>query len=122
MGADASPLARFRRAVERRSLVQAEAAARELGRLGSADALALTLLLLEKRDARFERSATRWLGRLLADRPNIGLEIASELASSLAGIAGAYADVSRSRAALLLRSADCPETAEILERWDRGGA
>jgi hypothetical protein len=38
-----------------------------------------------------------------------GLEVAGELATSLAEIAGASAPVARSRAAVLLRSVGCPE-------------
>jgi hypothetical protein len=68
MRAGASPYPRFRRAVERRSLTQAEAAARDLGRLRAEDALTLTLLMVDERDARFERSATRWLGQRETER------------------------------------------------------
>jgi hypothetical protein len=90
-------LPRLLRAIERRSLAQAEAAARELEKLRLEDALGLTLLMLAERDARFERAATRWLGRLLLEYPAVGLEIASELAGSLADLAGASPDVARSR-------------------------
>jgi hypothetical protein len=117
VGANTSPLARFRRAVERRSLVQAEAAARELGRLGSEDALALTMLLLHQRDARSERAATRWLGRLIASEPNIGLELTGDLADAFADLTGASPDVARARAAVLLRSVGKDECARVLERW-----
>jgi hypothetical protein len=117
MGADASPLPRFRRAIERRSLLQAEAAARELGRLGSADSLALTMLLLHQRDARSERAATRWLGRLIATEPTIGLELTGELADAFADLTGASPDVARARAAVLLRSVGKDESARVLERW-----
>jgi hypothetical protein len=117
MSAGASPLPRLHRAIERRSLVQAEAAARDLGRLRLEDALALTLLMLGQRDARFERAATRWLGRLLTESPGVGLELASELAGSLADLDGASPDVARSRSAVLLRSAGLHSSAKVLERW-----
>jgi hypothetical protein len=117
MGANASPYARFNRAIQRRQLPQAEDAARELTTMLTEDALALTLLLLQNRDARFERSATRWLGRLLAENPSIGLDVASELAEALADLDGASPDVARSRAAFLLRSVRFDQSAQVLERW-----
>jgi hypothetical protein len=117
VGPNTSPLARFRRAIERRSLVQAEAAARELGRLRSEYALALTMLMLHQRDARSERAATRWLGRLIATEPTIGLQLTGELADAFADLTGASADVARARAAVLLRSIGKEESAQVLERW-----
>jgi hypothetical protein len=79
--------------------------------------LALTLLMLGERDARFGRAATRWLGRLLSEYPAIGLDLASELAGSLADLDGAAPDVARSRSAVLLRSAGLHSAAQVLERW-----
>jgi hypothetical protein len=117
MHAGASPRVWFWRAIERRSLAQAEAAARELGQLRTEDALALTMLLLHKRDARSERAATRWLGRLIAREPTIGLELTAELADALGDLTGASPDVARARAAALLRSVGKVESARVLERW-----
>jgi hypothetical protein len=54
--------------------MQAEAAARELGRLGLVDALDyLTLLAAEEPD-RFERPARRWLARLLSESDALTLD------------------------------------------------
>jgi hypothetical protein len=117
MTAGTSPRVRFWRAIERRSLAQAEDAARELGRLRSEDALALTMLMLHKRDARAERAATRWLGRLISAEPSIGLEFTGELADAFADLTGASPDVARARAAVLLRSVGCELSAQVLERW-----
>jgi hypothetical protein len=117
MTAVASPRVRFWRAIERRSLHQAEAAARELGQLRPEDALALTMLMLHKRDARAERAATRWVGRLIATDPTIGLELAGELADAFADLTGASPDVARARAAVLLRSVGNDASAQVLERW-----
>jgi hypothetical protein len=44
-------------------------AARELGNVSLADALALTLLTAEVGDDRWPRSAARWLGRFIAESP-----------------------------------------------------
>jgi hypothetical protein len=117
MSAGASPRVRFWRAIKRRSLSQAEIAARELGRLRTEDALALTMLMLHKRDARAERAATRWLGRLIATEPTIGLELTAELADALQDLTGASPDVARARIAVLLRSVGKVESAQVLERW-----
>jgi hypothetical protein len=56
---------RFTRAIERRQLRGAEMAARELGRLSPADALALVLLILEQAPHRSERAAARWVSLFL---------------------------------------------------------
>jgi hypothetical protein len=117
MSVGASPRVRFWRAIERRSLTQAEDAARELGRLRTEDALALTMLMLHNRDARAERAATRWLGRVIATEPTIGLKLTGELADAFADLTGASPDVARARAAVLLRSIGKTESAQVLERW-----
>jgi hypothetical protein len=56
---------RFTHAVERRQLRGAEVAARELGRLSPADALALLLLIRDKEPHRAERAAARWVSLFL---------------------------------------------------------
>jgi hypothetical protein len=56
---------RFTRAIERRQLRGAEMAARELGRLSPADALALVLLILQQAPHRSERAAARWVSLFL---------------------------------------------------------
>lgn len=116
MRATASPLARLRRALERGSLIQAEAAARELGRIELGDALGLVLLLLDKHDPRFERSAIRWLGRLLMEHPRIGFEATDDALGALRWLGGPYSDVARSRLALLLRRVGEVTAARALER------
>ena len=75
------------------------------------------MLLLHRRDARSERAATRWLGRLIATEPTIGLELTAELANAMADLTGASPDVARARIAVLLRSAGKIESAQVLERW-----
>jgi hypothetical protein len=79
--AQGSPLSRFRRAVDHGNLFEAEASARELGRLDLADALELVRLIAAREPHRYERAAIRWHGRLELERP--GLTIAeSQLALS----------------------------------------
>jgi hypothetical protein len=68
-----SPLRRFRRAVDHGNLFEAEASARELGRLDLADALELLRLIAEREPHRYERAAVRWHGRLELERPGLTL-------------------------------------------------
>ena len=60
---------RFQRAIRDRHLRRASMAARELGTVSLADALALTLLTAELADDRWPRAAARWLGRFIVGRP-----------------------------------------------------
>jgi hypothetical protein len=64
-----SPATRFRRAIERRSLINAELAAREMGHVSLEQALQLVALYCEQDDPRAERAMVRWLSRLFAEKP-----------------------------------------------------
>lgn len=71
--AQGTPLTRFRRAIESRSILLAELAAREGGRLPLHDSVALVALYARLDDAKFERAAVRWLARYaLERRPTLG--------------------------------------------------
>jgi hypothetical protein len=67
--AQGSPTTRFKRAIERRSIINAELAAREMGSLSLEQALALVVLYAEGGDPRAERAMVRWLGRLFLEHP-----------------------------------------------------
>jgi len=96
--AQGSPLSRFRRAVDRGNLFEAEAAAREFGRLDLADALELLRLIAAREPERYERFAIRWHGRLELQRA--GLTLAQ---SQLALAALAALPTERGTALALLR-------------------
>ena len=64
-----SPYASFSRALETRKLSIVLAAAAELQTVQLDDALEILILFAEERDPRFDRAATRWVGRLLAEKP-----------------------------------------------------
>jgi hypothetical protein len=64
-----SPYARFRRSLETGHLPVVLNAAAELPRLELDDALEVLVLMARDGDPRFDRAATRWVGRLLAERP-----------------------------------------------------
>src|SRR5262249_40464801 len=63
---------RFQRAIAGRNLLNAETAAREMGGLSLADALALCELLAATDPKRYERAALRWLQRFIATMPHRG--------------------------------------------------
>ncbi len=79
-----SPHGRFRRAVEGGWLLGADAAARELGRLSLADALAFLALLAEHQDGRFEPAAGRWRARLEEEKGPLMLREAQLVVATLA--------------------------------------
>jgi hypothetical protein len=80
--AQGSPLTRFRRAVERKSLLNAELAAREMGQVNLEDALSLVLLYAGADDPRFDRAATRWIARFVEGKPSL-----SELQAAVCALA-----------------------------------
>ena len=53
--------------------MEAEASAREFGKLDLADALELLKLIAEREPERYQRGAVRWLGRLMLERPGLSL-------------------------------------------------
>jgi hypothetical protein len=59
---------RVQRAIHRRHVETAEMAAREMGGLSLADALALCELLANVDPARYERAALRWMQRFIDER------------------------------------------------------
>ena len=81
-----SPHGRFQRAVERRNLLEAEAAARALGGLALSDALALLLVIAAKEPSRFERAAIRWHGRFEVETRGVGFAEAQILLGALAAL------------------------------------
>jgi hypothetical protein len=86
VGNAGSPRARFQRAVERRNLPAAEAAAHELGRLSLADALLLLLLIADKQPEKFERAAVRWVGRFAVETSGVRVPDLQLLLGAVAGL------------------------------------
>jgi hypothetical protein len=62
------PYSRFRRALLTKNVNLIDAAARELRHVKLEDALRILVVLAERRDARFERAAARFAGRLTIER------------------------------------------------------
>jgi hypothetical protein len=82
------PYSIFRRAIERKNLLIAEATAKELPPLNLTDALELTLLIARKEPRRHPRVATRWLLRYLEECNDATIEEAAMVAACLAALAG----------------------------------
>jgi hypothetical protein len=84
--AQGSPLTRYRRAIESRSLALAELAAREATYLSLPDALGLLALYAAAEDPKYARAAARWLGRLGLEQPELGLAEMQLAAAALAAL------------------------------------
>ena len=85
MGDNGTAHARFQRAIERRQLLFAEAAARELGQLFLADALDFLLLLAATHPERFDRAVARWHARFVLETRPIGVADAQLLLGAVRG-------------------------------------
>jgi hypothetical protein len=79
----------FKKAINRRNVVAAVAAARELPQLSLLDALELTMLIARKDPNRYPRVAARWPQRYLEEDPTVTIEEAGLAASSLIALTGA---------------------------------
>ena len=79
----------FQKAIRRRNVVAALAAARELPQLSLDDALELTLLVARKGSPRHPRIAARWLARYLEEDPAATIEEAALATSALGALIGA---------------------------------
>jgi hypothetical protein len=78
----------FKRAIERGNLPVAEVTAREMGHVWLADALALTVLAVERAPGKRNAYTTRFLRRLLVEDPNLTIDEAALAASALAALGG----------------------------------
>ena len=69
MSIEGSSLAYFRRTLQTRDLKIILTAAAELAWINLSDSLEILALMAQDGDPRFERSAARWIGRLLTETP-----------------------------------------------------
>ena len=88
MTSQGSAPGRFQRAIRDRHLRRASMAARELGTVSLADALALTLLTREVGDDRWPRAAARWLGRFIVESPAMTIGEAGLAAAAMQELVG----------------------------------
>jgi hypothetical protein len=82
--AQGHPRTILRRAIEYGNLILAQGMARELGQVTLAEALDLTVLVLQKEPGRRSGYTVGWLRRLLEERPQTTIEEAAFAASALA--------------------------------------
>ena len=88
VGNAGSPHARLQRALERRDLSGAYAAARAQGFVSLADALGLLLLIERKDPEKFERAAVRWVGRFAVETNGVRLADVQMLLGAVASLPG----------------------------------
>jgi hypothetical protein len=99
------PYGILRRALKRRDLLGAVAAAKELPPLSLSDALELTILIARKDPRRHPRVAARWLLRYLEECDQATIDEAAMVASCLAALAGnCYQDAALSLRAMAERA------------------
>src|SRR5687768_8080382 len=110
---------RFRRALDNGNLLAARAAAIELKHVGLAEALELTLLILDKEPTRFRAAALRWHARYCTDT-RASLEEATAVLGLLAMLDGSRARTAARALAELLGSRTLLPAAEALTRWAKG--
>jgi hypothetical protein len=75
----------------------------------------------QERDRRFERAAVKWLGRLLSEHPDIGLDLTRQAIAGMRELAGTAPDVGRAELAIVLRRVRAVRAAEVLERTSQSG-
>jgi hypothetical protein len=109
---------RFRRALDRGNVTEALSAASELGFVGLAEALELTLLLADKEPEKYDRAAARWHVRFVCDSKNVDLRESLAVLALLAAIpANRLAAVAL--AELLSRRRGMERPCEALVAWAR---
>jgi hypothetical protein len=111
------PYAVFRRALERRNLPSAWAAAAELQVVSLPDALALCLLVREREPAKFARLALRWHARFCAESESVTLEDARLILDLLTAVGGPEPRTAARALRELLAGYD-QRLAEPLRRWE----
>jgi hypothetical protein len=109
-----SPHARLRRALDRGNLRLVREAARECPHLDLEDSLRILLLIASQEPGLYERAAVRWVGRLLVERPRMGLDLARQALDGMANIAGVAPDAGRAQLAVVLGAVGEPRAAEAL--------
>lgn len=118
MTTQGSAYTRFRWALDSGNVDEALSAASELGFVGLAEALELTLLLADKQPQKYDRAAARWHTRFLQEVPNLDLREQIAVLGLLAAIP-ANRLAAAALAELLSRRRSCERACEALVRWSR---
>jgi hypothetical protein len=109
---------RFRRALDRGNATEALSAASELQFVGLAEALELTLLLVDAEPEKYERAASRWHTRFVQGTPNVGVRQSQAVLALLVAIPSERL-AAPALAEFLSRRGSCQRIAEALVRWSR---
>jgi hypothetical protein len=104
MTSHGSASGRFTRAIQRRNVLGAEMAMRELGDVPLSLALDYVALVAEVQPHRLDRTAVRWHGRLELEAPLLTLSEAQLALAALADLRGGSIDSLRLLKALLRRT------------------
>src|SRR5207248_936103 len=112
------PYAVFRRALERRHVAAAWAAAAGLPQLTLADALALCLLVRDYEPHRYGRLAVRWLARFCDEQPGVELEEAALVAAHLVAFRARDPLAAARAFSELLETRGRRELAQAVRRWE----
>src|SRR5437868_8249092 len=116
MTSQGSAYGRFQRAMRRRHLFHAELAARELGNLSLADALALALLIAETEPQRWPRAAARWHARFVLEAKGIGLDESALAFAAVVALRGKHRELAALTLGQLARSRGLASVVDVLER------
>jgi hypothetical protein len=109
------PYAVFQGALQRRNVLSALAAAKDMPQLSLADALELTVLVARKDPRRHQRVASRWLLRYLEEDAHATIDEAALAAASLVALTGvAYQEAAQTLRAMAERASS--------RRRERGAA
>jgi hypothetical protein len=109
---------RLRRALDRRNVTEALAAASELQFVGLAEALELTLLLADADQDKYERAAVRWHVRFVYESKNVGVRESQAVLALLAAIP-MNSLAATALAELLSRRRGLERPCETLVAWAR---
>ena len=117
MGNAGTPHGNFRKALATGNPLIATSAALEGGRLGLADALALTLLYRDQDPARFERAAVRWHGRFCLEARNVAVEDAQLAWAALLALRGPRPESGARALVGLFDGLVMTQEARVVEDW-----
>ena len=116
MTAQGSAYHRFRRALDRGSVIEALSAATEIEVVGLVEALELTLLLADREPLKYERAALRWHARFVREEAGVDVR-ESQAVLALLGAIPKHRNAARALAELLSRRRGLERACGVLVAW-----
>ncbi len=117
MTSQGHPYAVFRRALDSGNVTAALGAAGDLPQIGLTDALALCLLLLDKRPDRYETAALRWHGRYCRETRGVTFDEAQAVLALLGALRGPKRTAAAHALADLFDRRTLAQVSETLIGW-----